>query len=120
MNLQYLLLDVDDVANRSTVSGSKEWRDVRCGDLVLGPGAIVTPTDALMGGLISLLSGTLVVLWLVDAEKLRLACGIVLGCYLVGVLIATHVLSRRHLGQSHRWMRSLNPLRSHEARAKQD
>jgi hypothetical protein len=49
----------------------------------------VTSTDALMGGLISVLSGTLVVLWLRNASYLRMACGIVLCCYLVCVVMMT-------------------------------
>src|SRR5690242_17534542 len=51
--------------------------------------ARVSSTDALMGGLISILSGTLVVLWLRDASYLRMACGIVLCCYLVCVVVMT-------------------------------
>ena len=58
-----------------------------------GLGARVTTTDALMGGLISVLSGTLVILWLRDASYLRMACGLVLGCYFVCVVTMT-VLTR--------------------------
>jgi hypothetical protein len=51
--------------------------------------ARVSPTDALMGGLISVLSGTLVVLWLRNASYLRMACGVVLCCYLACVVMMT-------------------------------
>jgi hypothetical protein len=56
-----------------------------------GHAAPVSSTDALMGGLISVLSGTLVILWLRNASSLRTACGIVLGCYFVCVVAVTQL-----------------------------
>ena len=61
--------------------------------------ARVSPTDALMGGLISVLSGTLVVLWLQNARYLRMACGIVLCCYLACVVMMT--MFTRHQRSAH-------------------
>jgi hypothetical protein len=55
----------------------------------------VSSTDALMGGLISVLSGTLVILWLQNVSYLRLACGIVLCCYFVCVVAMTVVTRHR-------------------------
>lgn len=77
------------------LSGSKEWPDVRSSPHPPGFEPIVTPIDALMAGFISLLSGTLVILWLADVEQLRLACGVLLGCYLIGVVVATFRVSHR-------------------------
>jgi hypothetical protein len=57
-------------------------------------GPRVSSTDALMAGLISVLSGTLVVLWLRNASYLRLACGVVLCCYFACVVSLT--LFTRH------------------------
>ena len=65
----------------------------------------MTPIDALMAGFISLLSGTLVILWLADVERLRLACGVVLGLYLIGVAVATFRTSHRQSrpAKGHSW-----------------